>query len=60
MNFIYEIFSTFQQVILDLSDLFPSQYIFTIGLFLFFFFLLVLPNGLQKIEDTHTYVCYSK
>lgn len=47
MNFIYEIFSTFQQVILDLSDLLPSQYIFTIGLFLFFF-LLVLPNGLQK------------
>ena len=59
MNFIYEIFSTFQQVILDLSDLFPSQYIFTIGLFLFFFFFF-LPNGLQKIEDTHTYVCYSK
>lgn len=59
MNFIYEIFSTFQQVILDLCDLFPSQYIFTISLFLFFF-LLVLPNGLQKVEDTHTYVCYSK
>lgn len=48
MNFIYEIFSTFQQVILDLTDLFPSQYIFTISLFLLFF-LLVLPNGLQKI-----------
>lgn len=59
MNFIYEIFSTFQQVILDLSDLFPSQYIFTISLFLFFFSFSA-RNGLQKIEDTHTYVCYSK
>lgn len=59
MNFIYEIFSTFQQVILDLSDLFPSQYIFTIGLFLFFFSFSATQWS-SKIEDTHTYVCYSK